>query len=145
MPPTRLIYASTRLDRTLEGLDAIFAESHRNNLRDDITGALIVSDTHFVQLLEGSRHAVSQCMGRIAKDGRHTEIEFVSTEEVAYRLFAEWSMHRIEVAEIERPILRPFLVDGAFQPMLMSQMSILNLCRVLSQWSMQRSQSAVRR
>ena len=143
MSPTRLIYASTRLDRTPEGLDAIFESSRRNNLRDDITGALILSDTYFVQLLEGSRQAVAQCMARISQDSRHTGIEFVSTEEVAYRLFAEWSMHRIDVAEIQERRLNPFLIDGEFQPMLMPQMNILNLCRMLSQWSLRSSGSAV--
>lgn len=142
MPPTRLIYVSTRLDRTAEGLDAIFEASRRNNLRDDINGALVVSDSYFVQLLEGSYDAVSQCMARITQDSRHTGVEVVSTETVAYRLFPQWSMHRIDIAEIQKRRLNPFLIDGAFQPMLMSKSNIQNLCRMLSQWNSHSSGSA---
>ena len=32
----------------------------------------------YLQLLEGDRFLVSQCMMRIAKDARHTEIELVA-------------------------------------------------------------------
>lgn len=133
MPPTRLIYVSTRLDRTPEGLNAIFESSRRNNLRDDINGVLIVSDTHFVQVLEGSYDAVSQCMERIAQDRRHHEIRVVSSSEVSFRVFAMWSMRRIDIAGVKEWRLEPFLVDGVFQPMLMSQNEIQNLCWMLSQ------------
>lgn len=132
MPPTRLIYVSHRKDHSAEGLDAIFDVSRKNNLRDDITGALIVSDEYFVQLLEGDRLLVSQCMVRITHDVRHAEIEFVATNLVPNRLFAEWSLHRIETSAIDRNVLKPFLINGAFQPTLMPQAVIEDLCRRLS-------------
>ncbi len=132
MAPTRLIYASTRSDQSAAALDAIFEVSRANNLRDDITGALIVSDKHYVQLLEGDRYLVSQCMMRIARDIRHTEIEIIAVNLVPHRLFAQWSLHRIETPTLEARTLEPFLIDGAFQPKLMPQLAIEDLCRVLS-------------
>ena len=132
MAPTRLIYASTRSDRSAAALDTIFEVSRANNLRDDITGALIVSDKHYVQLLEGDRYLVSQCMVRIVQDIRHTDIEFVATSLVPYRMFARWSLHRIETSTVKGRTLKPFLIDGIFQPKLMPQVAIEDLCRVLS-------------
>ena len=132
MPPTRLIYASQRTDQSPAALDAIFEVSQVNNSRDGITGALIVSDEFFVQLLEGDRLLVSECMWRITRNVRHKDIELVAVNLVPHRLFAEWGLHRIDSAAIGRKMLKPFLVDGTFQPKQMTQSAIEGLCRMLS-------------
>lgn len=132
MPPTRLIYVSTRVDRTAEAIDAIFEVSERWNSRDDITGALLVGDKYFLQVLEGRRHLVSQCMMRIARDPRHTDVEIVSTNLLPHRLFATWSLYRIDAAALRKSVIKPFLLDGVFQPKALSQAGIEDLCRVLS-------------
>ena len=132
MPPTRLIYVSTRADQTAEAVDAIFDVSQRLNRRDDITGALLVGSEHFVQILEGNREPVSRCMVRIIQDPRHRDVEFVSTNLVPHRLFPQWSLHRINVPALKKNVLQPFLLDGAFQPRRLSQVAIEDLCRLLS-------------
>lgn len=132
MGPTRLIYSSRRVDQAPKALDAILQTSRRNNLRDDITGVLIVSERHFVQLLEGDRARVAWCMSRIMQDPSHDDIQIVSTNTVPCRLFPEWSMHLVETATVPRSTLDGYLIDGAFQPPLMSQLAIEDLCRALS-------------
>jgi hypothetical protein len=123
---------STRVDRTPEGLNKIFESSRRNNLRDGINGALIVSETNFVQVLEGSYDAVNQCMMRITQDSRHEGMKVVCSSEVAYRVFDLWSMHRIDIAGVRKWQLKPFLTDGVFHPMLMSRNEIQNFCWMVS-------------
>ncbi|EYD77742.1 putative activator of photopigment and puc with BLUF domain protein [Rubellimicrobium mesophilum DSM 19309] len=132
MGPTRLIYSSRRIDRAPETLNAILQTSRRNNLRDDITGVLIVSEQNFVQLLEGDRARVGWCLSRIMQDPSHDDIQIVSTNTVPYRLFPEWSMHLVETAGLRPKTLERYLIDGAFQPSLMSQVTIEDLCRMLS-------------
>lgn len=143
MVPTRLIYSSTRRDRAPEPVDAILQTSRRNNLRDDITGVLIVSEQHFVQLLEGDRARVGWCFLRIVQDPRHEDVQIVSTNTVPYRLFPEWSMHLVETAALRRKTLDRYLIDGAFQPARMSQVAIEDLCRVLSAETQQAGKSCL--
>jgi len=102
-------------------VDAIFEVSLRNNGRDDVTGALVVSQNYFVQLLEGPRSLVSQCMIRIAQDRRHTAIEFISTKAVPHRLFAGWSLRRVDTKRLSRAALVPHLVASAFRPEHLTQ------------------------
>lgn len=132
MGPTRLIYSSQRKDQAPETLDAILQISRRNNLRDDITGALIAGEGHFVQLLEGDRARVGWCMSRIMQDARHHDIQIVSTNTVPCRLFPEWNMYLVETAALRRKTLERYLIDRSFQPTLMPQVAIEDLCRELS-------------
>ena len=61
----RLVYASTSLlsddaDTARQQIADILSASRRNNAADDITGALLFSDTNFAQVLEGPRAAVER-------------------------------------------------------------------------------------
>jgi hypothetical protein len=118
---TRHIYASTRVDRSAKAVNEIFAVSERNNRRDAITGALIVTDDYFVQLLEGGRLAVSQRMVRIARDHRHEDIEFIPTKAVLHRLFTGWTLRRIQTERLDRTLLLSRLIVGALQPEQLTQ------------------------
>jgi hypothetical protein len=128
----RLIYSSWRLDDGEGGIEAILHASRRNNERDGLTGALVVGERHFLQILEGSRGALGTCMTRIMRDPRHEAVEMISAGEVPYRLFADWNMHRIDTAAIKRRILGRYLVAGAFRPPEMPQAAIEDLCRTLA-------------
>lgn len=132
MPPTRVIYASDRTDQSPAALDAVFEVSQANNSRDDITGALIVGDRFFLQVLEGDRRLVSECMGRVMRDVRHKDVELIAVNLVPHRLFADWSLHRIDAAAIGKTLLKPFLTNGTLQPKQMGQHAIEGLCRMLS-------------
>jgi hypothetical protein len=129
---TRLIYSSTREDRSQETLDGIMRASRRNNLRDEVTGVLVVSEGSFMQLLEGERLKVGRCLMRIMQDDRHRDIQIISTNTVPNRLFPEWSMHRVDASAIRRAILDRYLIRREFRPGDMKQGAIEDLCRVLS-------------
>ena len=132
MQLTRLIYASNHDGITPEMLDRILQASRANNVRDGITGALVIGERHFLQLLEGDRSAIGRCMMRVMQDNRHHGIQVISTGEVGHRLFYEWSMHSIETSRMKKAILSNYEINGAFDPVRMSQFAIEDLCRVLS-------------
>ena len=129
---TRLIYASKHDDTDAETLDRILQSSRANNVRDGITGALVINRQNFLQVLEGDRSAIGQCFMRIMQDTRHHDIQVIGTADVEHRLFLEWSMHRIETSRIKAEILSRYLIDGQFDPSRMSQLEIEDLCRTLS-------------
>ena len=132
MQLTRLIYASTHDEMTFEAIDHILQRSRANNERDGITGALVVSDQNFMQLLEGDRTAVAKCFMRIMQDDRHRDIQIISVGDAKDRFFHEWSMHLIKASRIKDDILSRYLIDGAFDPARMSEFSIRDLCRALA-------------
>ncbi len=129
---TRLIYASHHDDTPIEILDQILRKSRANNVRDGISGALVIAKGHFLQLLEGDRQAVAQCFMRIAQDRRHRDVSLISAADTDFRLFHEWSMHRIEASRIKQEILSCYTINGVFDPVSMSQAAIEDMCRTLS-------------
>ncbi len=129
---TRLIYSSHHSDLDIEVFDNILSKSRENNARDSITGALVISEDGFMQLLQGSRCAVGQCFFRIMMDNRHDQIQVVSCGDVNQRLFKEWTMHLIRASRIKQEIMSHYLIDGAFRPDLMSEFALADLCRTLS-------------
>lgn len=130
---TRLVYTSRHSDLVMEDFDQILMKSRRNNQRDHITGALIITDTNFMQLLEGSRAAVGQCLMRIAQDRRHSEVQIVSCGDVQHRLFMEWYMHLIMASRVKKEIISMYLIGGVFRPDQMSEFAVEDLCRTLSE------------
>lgn len=73
-------------------LNAILTSSRRNNLRDDVTGALICRGDAYLQLIEGPETAIRATYTRIARDNRHANISFLFGEAVTDRVFPEWAM-----------------------------------------------------
>lgn len=132
MELTRLIYVSKHKGLSIEALDRILGSSRANNVRDSITGALVIGDRHFVQVLEGSREAVSRCFMRIMCDKRHHDLQVICAGDSANRLFFEWSMHRIATSQIKPQILSGYEVNGVFDPARLTQGDIEDLCRTLS-------------
>lgn len=92
MPLTQLIYASRPFGFDDLALDSILASARRNNVRDDITGALICREDLFMQLLEGPEEHVLAAFSRIAADDRHTDVNKLWSGEADARLFPEWAM-----------------------------------------------------
>lgn len=132
MQLTRLIYASRHDRPSVETIDRILQTSRANNVRTGITGALVIGEHHFLQLLEGDRPAVAQCFMRIMSDNRHHDIQIIGCGDAAQRSFTEWSMHRIETSRIKTHIMSRYTRNGAFDPLRMSQIAIEDMCRVLS-------------
>ena len=73
-------------------LSSILEQSLRNNVPDKITGLLMWMDQRFVQVLEGPFDTVNRCFLRVAKDGRHSQVEILAMHVAPSRLFPDWSM-----------------------------------------------------
>lgn len=94
----RLVYRSRSTinedDRVAE-LGDIFATARKSNKHQGITGALMVLGNGFAQTLEGAQPQVRALYEEISKDTRHSDVELLSTEESAPRLFGHWAMARV--------------------------------------------------
>jgi FAD-dependent sensor of blue light len=66
--------------------------SRRNNEELEVTGALLVTDRNFAQVLEGEREAVEATYERIARDKRHKDIVLTLYESIEVRRFPDWAM-----------------------------------------------------
>lgn len=132
MQLTRLIYASIHDGIAFEAVDQILQKSRANNDRDGITGALVVGEQSFMQLLEGDRTAVAACFMRIMQDGHHRDIKIISAGDIERRSFLEWSMHLIRASRIKEEIMSRYLIDNRFEPAQMSELAIKDLCQALS-------------
>ena len=113
---TRLLYFSTRTDRSQDSIKAILDVSRANNARDGLTGVLVACEQHYVQLLEGDPAPVKRRFQRIMQDPRHERVRIVSCEEAAGRMFPGASLHGVEAAQMRGTELDRYLVDGGLQP-----------------------------
>lgn len=80
----------------------ILFSSRRNNRRSDITGCLLFTGRHFVQVLEGESAALSALIEGIATDARHTDVRIVMDQSVTQRTYSSWSMgllYKLDVAD----------------------------------------------
>ena len=93
----RLVYASKNL---LHGSDSdiasavlqILEASQRNNVKVDVTGALLFNKGAFAQVLEGPRRNVEDTIERIQQDPRHGDVTVLQCGPVDDRGFPTWSM-----------------------------------------------------
>jgi hypothetical protein len=93
----RLIYRSVfavpgEEAEAVRELQAILDASRRNNAAAGLTGALLHSGAHVVQVLEGPVAAIEAVFDRIAADLRHTAVELLQFSPVARASFPAWSM-----------------------------------------------------
>lgn len=105
----RLIYRSRDLipgDLRKVELGTLFSRARSNNKQQDITGALLVSDDWFVQILEGEESAVRALFDRIEKDPRHDSVSLLDATTVGERVFARWAMAKVaEDGEPDIPLI----------------------------------------
>lgn len=89
----RLIYVSTVAQHVrLSDAEAIARSSAERNQREGVTGFLLYTPGHFVQVLEGEGPRVLAAFDRIKADPRHTGVRKLSVEPVEARQFGDWSM-----------------------------------------------------
>jgi hypothetical protein len=73
-------------------LQAILAQSQRNNAAHGVTGMLCHYDGSFLQFLEGDEAAVAATFARIERDPRHRGLLEVYRQPLDVRAFGEWTM-----------------------------------------------------
>jgi hypothetical protein len=85
-------------------VNSILASSSRNNPENDITGVLVATETHFLQILEGEFEALYATFERIARDTCHDTVQLISFTEIKERQFADWAMHGIGLFDLNREL-----------------------------------------
>lgn len=88
----QLTYASHPFGFDDPMLSGILLDARRCNARDGVTGALIVRQDIYLQLLEGPAKLVEATYQRIRRDDRHTDIRAMRRSDIKERLFPEWAM-----------------------------------------------------
>lgn len=101
----RLIYksrSSSKIDKaTIRDIMYSSLEYNRDN---GLTGLLVASRSHFLQVLEGSRQELNKLFFRIARDPRHDQMELISFGPAAKRLFGRWAMKGFGLFEVNKDI-----------------------------------------
>ena len=77
-------------------MDRLAEQCRRNNPRLGVTGALIVDDGAFFQVLEGEADDVDSLFAVIAADPRHRDVRRLLRAPLAARRFGRWSMKLID-------------------------------------------------
>ncbi|MCW2758678.1 MAG: hypothetical protein JWO46_2424 [Nocardioidaceae bacterium] len=78
-----------------KALGSLFSQARSNNKAAQICGALLLTDDHFVQVLEGDEGAVRALFEHISQDSRHDSVELLDAGDVPEGVFSRWSMARV--------------------------------------------------
>jgi Sensors of blue-light using FAD len=117
----RLLYVSRAADTlTPAMIDAIIAQSRKNNPEAGITGLLCHSGNVFMQVLEGGRSAVNATFTRIVRDTRHSDVQLLLYEEISERRFAGWTMGRANLEKINISVLLKYSEKAELDPYAVS-------------------------
>jgi hypothetical protein len=93
MDLNRLVYISDATRAMSSGEVRKLVElSKANNNQKGISGVLLYSGAHFMQVLEGDPKIVASLYTHICRDPRHTNHRQLTHKEAGYRLFPEWGM-----------------------------------------------------
>jgi hypothetical protein len=105
----QLIYSS-RVGRSVRFSDAeaIAEASDERNARAGLSGLLLYTPSHFIQVLEGEEPVVRRTLERISRDPRHSHLRILSERRVSARQFGQWAMH----AAMPRAELRPDALES---------------------------------
>lgn len=136
----KLIYKSRSrraIDReTLRDILYTSLDMNRKNL---LTGALLASRTHYLQILEGAFADVNETFSRIVKDPRHTDLELISFNPCHKRLFEKWMMKGFGLFDLNKEMERRLIEkygeeeNGVFFPREEhSSLALIHEVRMLS-------------
>jgi hypothetical protein len=75
-----------------DDIAGILTQARANNIRHDLTGALLYHGGRFIQVLEGPDQAVLARYGVIAADSRHRSVQLISEKSIGARQFPDWTM-----------------------------------------------------
>lgn len=101
----RLIYKShskTPIDWEL--VNSILETSQEDNTKKGISGVLLATKNHFLQVLEGSFEEVNKLYFSIVRDPRHDEVQLISFNCIENRIFDIWAMHGIDVLNFNQEL-----------------------------------------
>ncbi len=102
MNECRLIYKSVSKDEFVsnETVESISQKGAINNSKKGISGLLILTGNHFLQVLEGPETAVNELFQKICLDDRHQQIKLINYDLITQRQFEVWSMRLVDLWDI---------------------------------------------
>jgi len=130
----RLLYASrSQTDIDAAMVEDIIKQARTKNPSTGITGLLCYcpSSHVFMQVLEGSRSAVSALYNHIASDARHKDVILLDHEEISERRFVGWSMGEVNFKRINPSIVLKYSEQASLDPYNMSGKAALALLQEL--------------
>jgi hypothetical protein len=92
---TSLLYVSRStlpINGDAEALEEIIGVATTRNPPLRVTGALVYTQLHFAQLLEGPARSIEELMASIRRDQRHRDVMVVAEHSMATRKFSAWAM-----------------------------------------------------
>jgi Sensors of blue-light using FAD len=138
-PCYRLIYRSHSLlpdgGRDQAELATILKQARSANAERGITGALMLYDDWFAQVLEGPQAAVEALYARIKTDTRHNGVRLNEAGLTPRRLFGKWAMAVVaEHHEPDMPMVATTggLAQGAPWKVTLEQEAVLTRLRDLT-------------
>lgn len=104
-PASRMLEQLIYLSQARAGLDAtdvraILGTAQVKNRRRDVTGLLLYSGQHFIQVLEGRPAHLEELVGTIRSDARHSGVQVVVREPVQQRRYGSWAMEYVESMDV---------------------------------------------
>jgi hypothetical protein len=89
----QLLYISSTTRPMLRiDVETILFTARRFNQKLDITGLLLSSPSHFMQIMEGEEESVRSAYERICKDPRHHAHVILRETHIEERQFGDWTM-----------------------------------------------------
>ncbi len=102
----RLIYKSRANQRIgWNFVNELIHTSETKNEEAGISGVLLATSTHFLQVLEGGFEEINRLFLRIVRDPRHDEVQLISFGSTESRLFGGWAMHAIGIFEFNSGLI----------------------------------------
>lgn len=97
---SEIVPAAFRLEMSLQSeLEKMLVNARRRNQDQGLTGLLMYSGGHFLQVLEGEQRFVDRLFAKIETDKRHRNVQKLSLIKCDERLFSKWSMGLLNLDE----------------------------------------------
>jgi hypothetical protein len=97
----RLLYTSQAAQQmSAQRIEQIVKVARYKNSEALITGILLYGNGQFMQVLEGDERRVVELFNRVARDGRHCEVDVLVMRPTSKRLFGEWSMGLLNLEHV---------------------------------------------
>ena len=88
------VYVSTSLlgSNSDAEIASIRSVAETRNTELELTGVLIFSGNHFAQFLEGPHEKLSIMKASIRRDGRHTDVQTLTSPDIKQRRYEAWAL-----------------------------------------------------
>lgn len=91
-----ILYVSSFVkDYSTTDLDIMMKSFKENNLREGVTGVIIVSNRNVMQFIQGNKKNLQMLWSNIERDGRHKNIKVLMKGESDLILYKDWSLRYV--------------------------------------------------